>query len=78
MALWDLFLPVNQHPSSIGGLVFLIADFFGSGGSSVRSICSLQKLPNLLVLGTVDPVAHHQLLVFSSSLAFFRESSLLS
>ena len=69
---WDLFLPVNQHPSSIGVWYFLLpTSLVVVGVLSVR-FAPPKKLPNLLVLGTVDPVAHHQLLVFSSSLAFFR------
>ena len=36
MTLWDLFTSPTNGPSSIGGLVFLIADFIG--GSGVLSI----------------------------------------
>ena len=79
MTLWDLFFTSQPTaPPQLGGVVFLVADLIGSGGASVYSICFFQRLSKLLVLGAVDPVADYQLLVFSSSLAFFRESSFLS
>ena len=79
MALWDLFFTSQPtSPPQLGVWYFLLpTSLVVVGVLSVRFAHS-KSLPNLLVLGTVDPVAHYQLLVFSSSLAFFRESSLLS
>ena len=66
----DLFFYQSTNiPPSIGVWYFLLpTSLVVVGVLSVRF--APPKLPNLFGIGTVDPVAHHQLLVFSSSLAF--------
>ena len=76
-ALGFVFYQSTNSPSSIGGLVFLVADLIGSGGPSIYSICLFQRLSNLLVLGqliqllmiNVWYIAAH--LPFSESLPFY-------
>ena len=79
MALWDLFFTSQPtSPPRLGVWYFLLpTSLVVVGVLSVRFAHSKATKP-FWYWGTVDPVAHHQLLVFSSSLAFFRESSLLS
>ena len=79
MTLWDLFFTSQPTaPPQLGAWYFLLPTSLVVVGLLSIRFASFQRLSKLLVLGAVDPVAHHQLLVSSCSLASFRESSLLS
>ncbi len=63
MTLWDLFFTSQPTaPPQLGAWYFLLPTSLVVVGASVHSICLLQRLPKLLVLGAIDPVAHYQLL----------------
>ena len=71
MTLWDLLF-TNQKisPAWVWSLVFHSAGLFVGGWLLFHQICTVQKLPTLLVLGTVDPSPDHQCLVYSRPHAF--------
>ena len=73
MALRDLFFTSQPTaPPQLGVWYFLLpTSLVVVGVLSIRFAHS-KSYQNFWYCGTVDPVAHHQLLVFSSSLAFFR------